>query len=660
MRIFWLFLIWGITLFSSTSTPPQLTDPVVKRKISEILEYHVRYKAITPELVNRTLSNFIEELDPTKTYFIEPDIDQWLRPSSETTGQFLEGFKKGDYSGFNAIFDKMLFAIKRHRSLTKEISHMPLPQNPKPEDLNEIPWAVNQKELVDRLLKIKALQTEAAKKLDEEPKELFFKRIEKYRTHYENELLNNTLEEQKKLILSYVLKSFCLALDAHTNYLTPRETSQFIIQVQEKLVGIGALLKDSLDGFEIVRILDKSPAEKSQKLKIKDKIIAVDQKPVIGMALPDAVELIRGQANTKVILTILRQKENSNQTEKIDVPIVREEIILDDLRVDSSFQPYADGVIAYLHLNSFYQDAQHSSASDLKDALEKIQKEHKINGVILDLRGNGGGLLPQAVAVTGLFIGKGVVASIKDNTGRVQHLRNPESSPIYDGPLVVLTSKASASAAEIVAQTLQDYGRAIIVGDERTFGKGSFQTFTLDPSGGNRINPEGEYKVTRGLYYTVSGKSPQLKGVPADIVVPGILSEQNIGENTVKYPLENDSIKPSFDDQLEDIMPALRPKIEKLYKNNMQPVLTVYTDLIEPLKENSKQRVENNKTYQSFLKELKNKNFDAPVIEIFVGSDMQLTEAYNVLKDLIYLLEIQKESPLSFQTKASLKIAKSA
>ena len=159
-------------------------------------------------------------------------------------------------------------------------------------------------------------------------------------------------------------------------------------------------------------------------------------------------------------------------------------------------------------------------------------------------------MLSQAVGVTGLFITKGVVVGIKDHTGSIQYLRDLDGKMLWDGPLIVLVNKASASASEIVAQTLQDYGRAIVVGDKNTYGKGSFQTFTLNTSKEGSVNPEGEYKVTRGRYYTVSGKTPQLKGVEADIIVPGPLSEMELGEAFAKYPLENDSIKANYDDDL--------------------------------------------------------------------------------------------------------------
>ena len=283
-------------------------------------------------------------------------------------------------------------------------------------------------------------------------------------------------------------------------------------------------------------------------------------------------------------------------------------------------------MIAHLRLFSFYQDQKSSSASDLKKAIERIKKEHKLNGVLLDLRGNAGGLLTQAVAVTGLFINKGIVCSIKDNTGKIQHLRELEGNPIWDGPLLVLTNRASASAAEIVAQTLQDYGRSLIIGDDRTFGKGSFQTFTLDPIQNPKVNPKGEYKVTRGCYYTVSGKSPQLIGVKSDIVLPGLLSQLEVGEQFSKFPLENDQIDPHFDDDLADISPFHRMQLGPMYKYNLQTKLTTYEPFLPKLISNSKARIELNKNYQNFLAEIEKKNFDSKPVELFNQSDLQLTK----------------------------------
>ncbi len=482
------------------------------------------------------------------------------------------------------------------------------------------------------------MQVEAALRFNEESSDLFLQRIEKRRLNHESELLHVDAQEKNRTILSYVLKSAAAALDSHTNYFTPSEANQFMIQVQQRLFGIGAQLRDTMDGFGVVRILEGSPASQS-KLKINDRIIAVNGEPIVGMDIVEAVDLIRGEKGSGVRLTVLRETGvgEEKDVEKHEIDLVRGEVVLEESRLETSLEPFGDGVIAHLKLFSFYQDPKYSSGSDLRKALEAIKKNHKLQGVMLDLRSNAGGLLPQAVAVTGLFINKGIVVSIKDSSGKLQHLREIDGRPVWDGPLTVLVNRASASAAEIVAQTLQDYGRAIVIGDNHTFGKGSFQTFTLDPTSNPKVNPQGEYKVTRGRYYTVSGKSPQLIGVQSDIVVPGILSSLDIGEEFAKYPLENDSIEPHFEDDLSDISALHRLQLGPMYRYNLQTIITTWTSYLEILRSNSGMRLEANKNYQNFLAELEKKNFDSDPIDLFGQSDLQLTEAFNILKDLIFL-----------------------
>lgn len=649
-KILAIMLFFCLVCFAN---PPSLTPKDVNNKINEILKAHVCYKELNTQLTERILRNFIDELDPSKMYFIESDISTWLYPSEELKGKFLHSFLISDFSGFEAIYDVMLTSINRRNELEKSLEKSLLPSKVNPEEFNNLPWASSKEELSTRIQKIKALQLETAakfsdmkfnddsSKLPEDSKEQFIMRINKRRTNRENELRGSNEAERKQLILSYILKATAASLDAHTNYFTPSEANQFMIQVQQRLFGIGALLKDNLNGFCISRLLEGGPAALSNMLKIGDLIIAVDNKPVIGMDINEAVELIRGEKGSKVKLTILRESKDKGQ-EKFDADLIRGEVVLEESRLESSYEPYGDGVIAHIKLFSFYQDPKSSSASDLKNAIEKIQKENKLKGVILDLRNNSGGLLPQAVAVAGLFMTKGIVVSIKENS-HIQHLRMTEDNMIFDGPLVILTNNASASASEIVTQTLQDYGRAIIVGDARTFGKGSFQTFTLDTTNNAKINPKGEYKVTRGLYYTVSGKSPQLVGVPADIVIPSILSELEVGEKYSKYPLQNDEISPNFDDDLSDVPQIYRKKLAILYKNNLQQKITTFTQYLSALKENSQKRLVNNKNYQTFLKEIKSKHFDTPFVEIFSQSDQQLTETFNVIKDLIFMLELSEK-----------------
>jgi len=620
---------------------PELTPKNTTAKIHEIMKAHASHKELTPELVKRTLLNFTEELDPAKTYFIESDIHQWLEPSDDTVNKVINDYNNNNYQTFEEIHAAMVRAIHRRHDFEKKIDLANLPKNVKASEFKDLKWAANEDEILTRLIRIKAIQIETAAKLNEETKEKSLQRLAKRQAKFEDDILTNDSTQKERLILSDVLKSVAASLDAHTSYFTPDEASQFMINVQQRLFGIGAQLRDDLNGFTIIKIVEGGPAAASKDLKVKDRIIAVNGEPVVGMDIIDAVDLIRGEENTPVTLTVIREVGEGEDVkeEKHDIVIKRAQVILKESRYETSFEPYGDGIIGYIKLFSFYQDSDSSSATDIANEIEKLKKEHNLKGLIFDLRSNSGGILSQAVSITGLFITKGVVVSIKDDTGHIQHLRDLDGTTSWDGPLIVLINRGSASASEIVAQTLQDYGRALIIGDDHSFGKGSFQTFTLNTTAKNdEVNPEGEYKVTRGRYYTVSGKTPQLHGVISDIVIPGPLSELEIGESFNKFPLDNDSIAPSFDDDLADIPYLQRIKIKQLYKHNLQARLHLYEPYIEMLKKNSTLRIANNKNYQSFLKELKKKtDVDDESPEEFGQTDLQLTEAYDVMKDLLFL-----------------------
>lgn len=639
---FVLFLILPFSLFSKL---PDLTEKKVTQKTNEILNLHAHYKKLTPELMKRILNNFLEELDPTKTYFIESDIQEWQDPSDEKLNAVIANFNAGNFSNFDNIFKTMIAAVERRHSIDKEIDYSKLPQNVKTDEFKDMEWVKTIDGLKDRLVRIRALQADTASRLNEELKDKSLQRIVKRQIKYEDEILNPDTVERQKFILTKVLKAVTSSLDTHTSYFTPEEAKQFMINVQQRLYGIGAQLRDDLNGFTVTKIVEGGPAAVEKALKVKDRIIAVDGEPVVGMDIIDAVELIRGEENTPVILTVIRETGDAEpkKEEKVDITIYRGQVVLKEARFESSYEPFGDDVIANLKLHTFYQDAESSSALDLAKELEKISQDRKVKGVILDLRYNSGGLLTQAVSVAGLFISKGVVVSIKDNSGFIQHLRDIDGKKIWDGPLIVLVNRVSASASEIVAQTLQDYGIALIVGDDHTYGKGSFQTFTLNAQS-EVVNPEGEYKVTRGRYYTVSGKTPQLTGVQSDIVLPGPLSESELGEQYSKYPLESDSIKPNFDDDLSDIPPFQRERIRFLYKFDLQKKLNMYEKYLPQLRANAEYRMKHNKNYQSFLKELQKvkDHVEGEEEEQFGQNDLQLTEALNVMKDLLFMMEEPK------------------
>jgi carboxyl-terminal processing protease len=637
MQIFFGFCLL-LSLSLSGAKPPELSPQDAIETLHQMMEAHVSCKALNPTLVRRALEHYFDELDPTKTYLLKREVEPWLTLTEEKLEEICQAMEKGNFKHFAEIHAIITEAIPRRQKLEKFTQGNLLSDNISTSEFKELGWATSEEELSERLLKIKSLQVTAAKKLDPLSQEKALQRIVKNRAVREEELLDSHPKQRERLILSYVLKAFASSFDAHTAYFTPAEASHFMIQVQQRLFGIGAQLRDDLNGFTIVKIIEGGPASRNTGLKVNDRIIAINSEPVVGLEITEAVDLIRGEEGTSVSLAVLRSNGEGDE-EKVEIEITRGEVVIKEARIESTTIPFGDGVIAHLALHAFYQDPQHSSSGDLSEEINKIQKEHSIKGIVLDLRFNAGGVLPQAVAVTGLFITKGIVCSIKDNHGAIEHLRDIDGKTAYDGPLIVLTSKASASASEIVAQTLQDYGRAIVVGDEHTYGKGTFQTFTLDGTNQGKVSPKGEFKVTRGKYYTVSGKSPQLVGVNPDILIPGFYSAAEIGEKHAKNPLENDSIPENFNDDLSDIPLIQRDQISWLYRFNLQTKIKTYTRHLSTLKKNSEIRLKQDLFYQKFLEDLREEEANTDRIELFARNDPQLNEAINVMKDLILLLK---------------------
>src|SRR3990167_1188715 len=304
-----LLLLFVVFASFGEGKPPQLAPRDVKVKLEEILKAHVCHKSLNPTLMERTLKNFIEELDPTKTYFLEGEIAPWLTPAESLLQRGLEGVKASDFSLFQEIHEDFIRAIHRRNALETEIEKQELPRGVKSEEFKDLSWATNPEELSVRLSRIRALQLEGSEKLGSESQNKLLQRLKKRRLNRESEIVSTSLDDRFKLTLSYVLKSISAALDSHTNYFTPSEANHFIIQVQQRLFGIGAQLRDDLDGLSVTRILENSPASQSAKLKINDKIIAVDHEPVVGMEIGEAVELIRGESGTPVLLTLLRETE---------------------------------------------------------------------------------------------------------------------------------------------------------------------------------------------------------------------------------------------------------------------------------------------------------------------------------------------------------------
>lgn len=645
MRIKFLLLLLAFLFLPSMahSKVADLKPEDIHNKVNEFLYNHISQKRLTSDIMERAINNFVELLDPQKLYFTQEEVNLWLNPSKEQLDQTLKAFYKSDFALFESIYQKMILCIDRREGFEREIGQKKLLENVSAKELNLKEWNKDAKELKDFLHKMRSIQAKFSQKLDKDFKDKFFVLIEKRRKWREQEIIGSSKEEQGPILYTYILKAIASALDSQTDYFSPDEANMMMQQVQQRLLGVGVRLIDDLTGFKIVDIIEGGPAKNQGGLEVNDKIIAVDHEPVVGMDIYQAVQMIQGKENTLVTLTVMREEANSNEQAKtLDVTIKRGGIVIEESRLQAFVEPYADGVIGHLILHSFYQDPSSSSSEDLYNKICDLKNNYNLKGIILDLRNNTGGLLIQGVAISSFFVGKGIVATTKQYDGSIYHFRNEQPDLVWDGPLVVLMNKASASSAEIVAQSLQDYGRAIIVGDCCSFGKGTYQITSILPNI-SQVNPKGEHKITQGMYYTVSGKTPQLTGVISDVIVPGYLSETEYGEKFSKYPVPNNSIESGYDDKLADISPWQRSYYRKNYLNNLQTKMNTFTKHIPTLKANAEKRIFQNKDYQHFLKSLKEE--DSSEEASLASNDLQLLETYNIMKDLIYFYEKEQEVP---------------
>lgn len=345
-------------------------------------------------------------------------------------------------------------------------------------------------------------------------------------------------------VFSAFENSFAAAIDPHTNYFGPVESENFNDDMNLSLEGIGAVLSQEDEYTVIVQIMPGSPAEKSKKLKPKDKIVAVKQEhgkfeDIIGWRLTEVVKKIKGKKGTKVVLEIERGEGAAAKT--FNVELTRDKIRLQDKEAKSKVYTSYDGrKIGVITISSFYTDL----SLNVKRELSKLESEN-VDGIIVDLRNNGGGLLPEAVYTTGLFIKDGPVVLVRDVNGNESAYDDTDASMLYKGPLVVLINRLSASSSEIMAAALQDYGRALIVGDT-SYGKGTVQqsrplTRLYDLIGSDL----GSIHYTIAKFYRINGGSTQLKGVTPDIAMPTLIDVTEFGEKTEPNALNWDKIAPS-------------------------------------------------------------------------------------------------------------------
>ncbi len=553
-------LIWWVTPPARTSEEPSfdgtpndgLLVPLEEHPdtcraiLKKLRRSHYREVQIDDALSNKVFDTYLSELDPARRLFMASDINEFevyrdrfddltlagdLGPAFDIYNRFLErATERFEY--FLACLDDGFGDLSFEDTETIEI------------DRKDAAWPANVAELneiSDKNLKSSALSLKLADKTMDQIAELLRKR-------FENQL-NRFKQTNSEDAFQVFMNSLSQQFDPHTTYFSPVLSEEFDISVSQSLDGIGALLQAKDEYTTIKRLITAGPAEKSGLLKAADRIVGVGQGPegemvdVVGWRLDEVVKLIRGPKKTIVRLRILPADATDDVTKVISIE--RNTVKLEEQTAKKEIltvEHQGRSVnVAVIDLPTFYLDFKaaragdrnyRSSTRDIKQFLQELS-ETDVEGLVIDLRNNGGGLLQEALELTGLFIERGPVVQVRDAGGRIEVLRDRDKAIYYKGPLAILTNRLSASASEILAGAVQDYGRGIVIG-ERTFGKGTVQTMMeLD---------RGQLKATVAKFYRITGGSTQHKGVEPDISYPTMYDMNSIGESALTEAMPWDTI----------------------------------------------------------------------------------------------------------------------
>jgi len=563
-----------------------------RQLVGVYLKMHFSHHEFDAELSRRTLDNLIKSWDSGKVYFLKSDVKEFedkygaklnelimdadCRPIEQLAKTFAKRFNERQKTINDWIAAKHDFKVDESMLI----------------DRKKMDYAATTEEVSDRWrqrVKFQLLQLKGTLKDMDKAKEKLHKRYVLAEKR-QNELTSDDM-------YTIFLNSFSLALDPHSEYMSPESLEDFRISTRLSLEGIGAVLR-SEDGFTTIQsLVPGGAAANTGKVKANDKIIAVAQgeEPpvdVIDMDLREVVKQIRGAHGTEVRLTLVR--EDTGKTTQLIVPIIREQIQLKDRAAKSAVYPLTisepDGStkqikVGVIDLPSFYMDFEgrqnhekgyKSSSVDMLNEVTKLKKAG-VDAMVVDLRSNGGGSLDESIDIAGLFFDKGPVVQIKDTRGTVFVQKDEDGKTAYAGPLLVMINRQSASASEIFAGAIQDYQRGLIIGDTHTFGKGTVQNL-------NDIDEKlGAIKVTISKFYRPSGSSTQLKGVESDIVLPDLMDDYEIGEKHYDYALP----------------------WEKIPSSEYKAFSQVTPEIVKPLKEASKARVAKDKGYEKIFAAIK-------------------------------------------------------
>ena len=644
----------------------KLTGPVIKGIVEQFVSMHYAQKPLDDEMSAKIFKLYLNRLDPAHYYFLAADVNEFRKYETRIDDMLLRGKIKLALEIFErfkvrlserlAMMEEFLaedFDFSRDANWTLERDDLPYPETT--EEARKI-WRTK--------IKFDLLTLKLADTSIKDGKERLMKRVRgmwKDFSQYENDD-----------VVSIFLNSMAAAYDPHSSYLAAQDLKNFDISIKLSLEGIGAVLRWE-DGYTVVNsIVPGGAAARHGKLKADDRIIAVAQgeeafESVIDMRLNNVVQLIRGKRGTKVVLQILRKTKKGFDTLKL--VIVRDKIILKDgeARMQIFVHPSPEenktaqetNRIGVIKLPSFYVDFNDrrknpknykSSSRDVKKHLKEFVREN-VDGVILDLRSNGGGGLDEAINMAGLFIGHNPVVIVRQSGGRRVTVHRSRERAVYDGPLLIMLNRYSASASEILAGAMHDYQRAILAGDTTTFGKGTVQNIFQLPEG------YGALKVTIAQFYRVSGWSTQNRGVETSLVLPSLYNARDIGESTLDNALpwrSIDQVSYRVSGNLKKVLPKLKQLSEnrianseffQKVKEDVQEYLTTikplkYTSILKMQEDDLRRKTQRDQELESASEKADEDNSDDTEIEEEkkeIQLDEYMKESLEILSDYIKL-----------------------
>jgi carboxyl-terminal processing protease len=598
------FITSWATAVDTTFTPKPIYAKEAQAIVSILANNHYSKIKFNDSLSSVILDQYIKSLDGSRSFFLKSDVASFnrFRTSIDDLTQAGNVVPAYDiYKVFRQRFsERMKYAtntlIKQKFDFTVEEEYET--------DREKEPWSATTAELNDvwrRNIKNQVLSLKLGGKKTED--------IEKILADRYARMNKAMLQFNSEDVFNLYINTITEAYDPHTSYFSPKDADRFKEQMTLSLEGIGARLQTDNDYTKIIEILPGGPAEKSDILKANDRIIGVAQGTegtmvdVVGWRIDEVVKLIKGPKGTTVRINYLPGNLGINSTAQ-ELTLVRDKIKLEDLKAKKEIVPYQKNgkslKMGVINIQSFYMDweayqrgeANYTSTTrDVEKLIKELQLE-KIDGLVIDLRNNGGGSLAEAIDLTGLFIKKGPVVQIRNSANRIEVGTDDDPSVIYNGPLVVMTNRFSASASEIFAGAIQDYNRGLVIG-ESTYGKGTVQTVVdlkryVQPEEGDEV---GELKITFQKFYRVTGSSTQHKGVIPDIKLPSAFDPEEFGESANASALPWDEIRSTLYEKTKAINKQVLFSLNKSYQERIKsdPSLTKFVRETDEIRKNLKE-----------------------------------------------------------------------